>query len=259
MYSSSRIVRNLVMAAGIVALSSCQSTHTLVSVESSLVPMTVEWENLPDSRADRVVAPYKAAVDSIMLPVVGRSAMDMNSRKPESLLSNLVADVLRNATIPYFGKQADIAIINMGGLRGSLPQGEITYGHVYEILPFQNALCILQLNGKEIKELMQNIAGVGGEGVSNAQLVINDQRKLVRATIGGKPIEDNRIYTVSTIDYLAEGNDKMTAFLKARNKQTYPEATIRELFLNHLRTLAAEGKETTSQIEGRIEIISTQQ
>lgn len=252
MYSQIKTVRCIV-AAGLIALSSCQSPHSLVSIESSLIPMTAEWDHIADSKAAKAVAPYKTIVDSIMLPVVGRSAMDMYARRPESLLSNLVADILREATIPYTGRTADLAIMNMGGLRSSLPQGEITFGHVYEVLPFQNALCILQLKGKEVKELMQNIATVGGEGVSNIKLIISSDRKVISATIGGKPIEDECIYEVATIDYLAEGNDKMSAFLKAENKQIFPEATIRELFLNHLKTLESENKEISSQIEGRIE------
>lgn len=239
------------LIAGLIAFSSCRSSHQLVSVEGSLVPMSAEW-NKEESKGMKIVAPYKATIDSIMLPVVGRSAMDMNARRPESLLSNLVADVLRESTVPYTGRAADLAIINMGGLRNSLPQGDVTFRHVYEILPFQNSLCIIRLKGKDVRELMENIVAAGGEGVSNIKLIVNEKREVASVTIDGKPIDDNRIYEVATIDYLAEGNDKMTAFLKAESKQFFKEATIRELFLNHIRTLAAEGKEVTSQMEGRI-------
>lgn len=38
---------------------------------------------------------------------------------------------------------------------------------------------------------------------------------MLNATIGGKPIVDDQLYTVATIDYLADGNGRMDAFLQA--------------------------------------------
>ena len=41
---------------------------------------------------------------------------------------------------------------------------------------------------------------------------------MLNATIGGKPVVDDQLYTVATIDYLADGNGRMDAFLQARKK-----------------------------------------
>ena len=53
-----------------------------------------------------LLAPYKAKVDSIMYRVVGTAEMSMDKGAPESLLSNLLADVLRNAAAQVLGKPA---------------------------------------------------------------------------------------------------------------------------------------------------------
>ena len=64
---------------------------------------------------------------------------------PESLLSNLIADVLREAAVEVLGKPADMGLINIGGIRNSLTEGDITTENIYEILPFENSLCVLTM------------------------------------------------------------------------------------------------------------------
>lgn len=73
--------------------------------------------------------------------------MTMEKGGPESLLSNLVADVLKGAATQVLGKPADMGLMNMGGLRNILSEGEITCGNIYEILPFENSLCVVTLKG----------------------------------------------------------------------------------------------------------------
>jgi 2',3'-cyclic-nucleotide 2'-phosphodiesterase (5'-nucleotidase family) len=216
--------------------------------------MTVEWDSVPNPKAMALFAPYKAKVDSVMNPVIGVSAMDMTAERPESLLSNLIADVLRNSTTPYIDRPADVAVINMGGLRNSLGAGEVTYRNVYEILPFENALCILSLRGKDVKELMRDIMKTGGEGLSNVYLTVNKDMDIVDIRIGKDAIDDERLYQVATVDYLAEGNDRMTAFKKAEKRLCFKEATIRDLFIEYVKSETAEGRSLTSQKDGRVVI-----
>ena len=235
-----------------IILSSCKSNQ-LVAVEGSKIEMTSAWDR-EGSKAAAALISYKTTVDSLMMPVIGRSSMNMLPKRPESLLSNLVADVLRNAAIPYLGRPADIAIINIGGLRNSLAAGCITYGAIYEILPFENILCIITMKGRYVKELMRNIASVGGEGVSNIYLEIGKDREILSMKIGGEPINDERLYEVATMDYLADGNDKMTAFQKAEKRTCYENETIRNIFVRYIRAESAKGREIKSEIEGRITI-----
>ena len=256
MYSPLRYIHYIVLAGCILvsqSFLSCRSSQKISSIKGDMINISSQWDQVPDNKALTIVAPYKAKVDSIMSPIIGRSEMDMEAKRPESLLSNLIADILRNATIPHTGHPADLGIINIGGLRSSLNKGDITFGNIYEILPFQNTLCIVYIKGKNLKELMQNIVSVGGEGVSNLELIANKQ-EIVSVSIGGKPIDDEKIYEVATVDYLAEGNDKMIALQKAERKEYIETETVRELFLNYVKALNAEGKGVTSRIEGRIQL-----
>ena len=107
--------------------------------------------------------------------------------------------------------------MNMGGLRSSLPAGEITFETIYEITPFENTLCIIEMTGKDVRRLFEDMARVHGEGLSGAQLVISKDGKLLDAKVGGQELDDDRTYTVSTIDYLAEGNDHLDTFRKFKD------------------------------------------
>lgn len=162
------------------------------------------------------------------------------------------ADVLREAAVEVLGKPADMGLINIGGIRNSLTEGDITTENIYEILPFENSLCVLTMKGSAMKHLFENIAVRLGEGVSGIQLEISKDGKLLQASIAGKPVEDDRDYTVATIDYLADGNDGMTAFLQADKRECPDGATLRGLFMKYVEKQTAAGKKVTSRMEGRV-------
>lgn len=236
----------------IIFLSACGSSYKLVEVSGSKTEMNSTWDNPPDAAAMAVLHQYKEKIDSIMSPVVGRSSMDMPALRPGSTLSNLMSDVLRESAEKYLDMPADIGLINIGGLRSTLKKGDITYGDIYEILPFENSLCVLRMRGTVVKELMENVASVYGEGISNVKLIVSANKEILECTVGGQPIDDNRIYLVATLDYLAEGNDKLVAFREADQKFCRPDATVRQIFLDYVQQLTREGKEVTADEEPRI-------
>ena len=71
-----------------------------------------------------------------------------------------------------------MGLVNMGGLRNVLTEGAVTCGNIYEILPFENSLCVVTLKGVYLNHLFENIAARGGEGVSGVQLQITKDGKL---------------------------------------------------------------------------------
>jgi 2',3'-cyclic-nucleotide 2'-phosphodiesterase (5'-nucleotidase family) len=233
-------------------LTSCHTSYEVVKAEGDRIPMDSTWDAAPDAEAVALLAPYKAKIDSVMYSVVGTAEMSMDRYRPESLLSNLVADVLREAAVGVQGKPADMGLVNVGGIRNVLTEGPITTENIYEILPFENSLCILTMKGSAMKQLFENIAVRGGEGVSGIQLEISKDGKLLQATIGGKPVADEQVYTVATIDYLADGNDGMTAFLQADKRECPEGATLRGLFMDYVKQQTAAGKKITSRMEGRV-------
>lgn len=255
-------VKYLITAAlaGNFLFTSCRSVqetaahYELTEVKGGMIAIDSVWDARPDEVAAAVLKPYKEKVDAMMYEVIGTSEMKMDKGAPESLLSNLVASVLQQAAVRVLGKPADMGLVNMGGLRNILPKGDITVGAVYEILPFENSLCILTMKGAEMKRLFKAIASLHGEGVSGIRLEITREGELLNAAIGGKPVEDDRLYTVATIDYLADGNGSMDAFLQAEKRECPEGATLRGLFLDYVREQTAAGKAVTSRLDGRITV-----
>lgn len=251
-----RIFRGL-FGVGLIAvltlLTSCEYSYSVKSVEGGRVAMTEEFESV--TKNEEVLAllkHYKAGLDSLMTPVIGHAASDLYNCRPESPMSNLMADLLfRNCEV-FTGKKADVAIMNIGGIRGVLPKGPITCGNVFEISPFENVLCIVEMDGRTLYELFTQIASVHGEGISGANLVITEDGKLVSAKVGGKPIDLNKTYIVSTLDYVAEGNDKMVAFNKAKSKYFPNDCILRDLLLRYIQACEKANITINAKVEGRI-------
>ncbi len=241
----------------ITAMAACAASHYhVVSAERTVILIDSTFDAAPDEVAAAFIEPYSQVVDSVMRPVVGHSARYMAARRPESALSNLLADILVWAASGYDEKPV-MGVYNVGGIRAALPEGAVTYGDVLEIAPFENKICFLTLAGKDLLLLFENIAAAGGEGVSSGvELVITRDGRLAGARLHGKEIDPEADYRIATIDYLAEGNDKMDDFLSKKDFNSPQAATndTRYIISDYFRAKEKEGVVVDAKIEGRITI-----
>lgn len=212
------------------------------------IEVTSALDTRPSAEAAAIVAPYKASVDSLMAPVLGLSRVAMPVKRPESLLSNWAADVMVEGGTATGLEPADMGLINIGGLRNNMPEGIVRRGDVMLISPFENYMVVLEMKGSDLLELMKDIAAVKGEGVSSSvRMEITEDGKLLSCTIGGKEIDPHRIYTVATIDYLAEGNDKMYSLKKAVKRHDIG-ILARDIMMEYI----IKHRVIDSKLEGRI-------
>ena len=208
-------------------MAGCAPKHyQLTGVERTRIIVDSRYDRNPDEASVKFLAPYKRVNDSIMGPIVGRVAHNMHSGRPESDLSNLLADILVWAAKDY-GEKPVLGVYNMGGIRADLTKGNVTYGDVLDVAPFENKICFVTLTGEQLMELFRQIAATGGEGVSQGtELVITKDKKLVSARLHGQEIDPKADYRVTTINYLLEGNDKMSAFRQGTQKWLPPIRAI---------------------------------
>ena len=212
------------------------------------IEVTSALDENPSAEAAAIVAPFKASVDSIMAPPLGLSRVAMNPKRPESLLSNWAADVMVEGGTATGLEPADMGLVNIGGLRNNMPEGIVRRGDIMLISPFENYVVVLEMKGKDLLELMRNIAAVKGEGVSNSvRMEITADGQLLSCTIDGKEIDPHRTYTIATIDYLAEGNDKMYALKKAVKRHDIG-ILARDIMMEYV----IKHRVIDSKIEGRI-------
>lgn len=168
-----------------------------------------------DPKLVQVLAPALAQVKALQDQSLGLSVPKTLGRdyENESLLGSFLADSLRGI------EKADIALLNPGGLRADLKEGAITYGSVYEVLPFDNAISTLTLSGEELTRLLTAAYGSrkgvfqsSGIEVQLSRCPTADRLKVVKLE-GGKPVEPTKQYRVVMPDFLARGGDGLAPIL----------------------------------------------
>lgn len=232
-------------------IASCKpKQYAVVSETGQYIPVTKT--NHPDRKLQAFIGKYKSQMDTVMNQVIGQSDTYMTTGKPESLLTNLTTDVMMKIDKAHTdGKTVDLAFMNVFGIRAPIAEGPVTVGTIFSAFPFENSLVVVRLKGVYVKQLFDAIAKVEKSGVSgNVRLKIKN-KKVESATLNGKLVDDNKIYTIVTLDYLAEGNDGMDAFKKSESvEQT--GLTLRDYMLDYVKELTKENKKLTSKIDGRI-------
>ncbi len=246
----------ILAAASGMMLTACTTHYKLTNVSRTRILVDKTYDANPDAKAMAFLAPYKQKVDSIMGPVVGEVAHNMAASRPESNLSNLLPDIFIYMAKNY-GEKPDFAVYNMGGIRSAFAKGKVTYGDVLDVAPFENKICFLTLTGEKVKELFAQIAKRGGEGVSKGvELVITKDGQLVSARLNGKEIDPSAKYRVTTIDYLAQGNDGLVAFKSATDLNSPQEDSnnARYVIRDYFQEMMKQGIVVDAKVEGRIVI-----
>ena len=224
-----------------------------IAVDYRLLPVDARYDDRLDPDFAAKLMPYKNQVDSAMGVVLGHSAVDLIVDRPESTLSNWACDALADMARQRSGAKIDFAVGNTGGMRADIPKGVVTRGNVLQTFPFTNYMTIVKLKGSDVRDLFEQIAANGGEGVSReVQLVVKNGR-VAQLAIGGNPLDDNRVYTIATINFVAEGGDGMVAFRKALSREDYP-GFIFELYEDYLSRMTQQGLSIESVLDGRITI-----
>lgn len=244
----------LLAVPSVMMLTACSSHYQLTDVSRTRILVDKTYDAAPDAAAAAFLAPYKEAVDSVMGPVVGEVARDMAAERPESTLSNLLPDIFMHMA-QHYNEKPDFAVYNMGGIRAALSKGKVTYGDVLDVAPFENKICFLTLSGDKVLELFSQIAMRGGEGVSKGvQLVITKDGQLLSARVNGKEIDPQASYRITTIDYLAQGNDGMPAFKSGTdlNSPKDDKNNARYVITDYFREMMKAGKAVDAKVEGRI-------
>ncbi len=239
-----------------VMLTACKHHYEVAGIQRSRILIDARYDANPDQRAAEFLKPYRHKVDSVMGPIVGRSAKYMTAQRPEGTLSNLLADILVWAAKEY-GEQPAFGLYNIGGVRADLPKGNVTYGDVLDVAPFENKIAFITLKGDVLLDLFRQIASTGGEGLSHSvRMVITQDLQLKSVTINGQPIDPQKDYRIATIDYLLGGTDKMEAFKRGTDINSPKDASnnTRFIIMNYFREMTKQGREVDSNIEGRVTV-----
>ncbi len=239
----------------VAAVSSCSSVDQKKVVEGRVVPVDKDQMAEIDMAVDAVIETYRSSLSAEMSQVLAHSAQTMRKGTPEDLLNNFVADLVlekgQDRYLPDDGKAIDMCVLNYGGLRTSIPQGEITRSRIYELMPFDNEMVVLTISPEKTQELFEYIASRNvGVPLSGIQLGVKD-RKVASVSIRGEPFDMSRPYKVLTSDYLASAGDNMSFFVDPLNTELIG-MRIRDAIILHLEEQHKKGLMISSQLDGRI-------
>lgn len=211
-------------------------THHIASQKQ----ITIESSNSIDSSIYEFIIPYKDSLNKIMDQPIGSSSQILSSYKPESPLSNFVADLVLEAGINFIkthGEQQlpSVAVVNTKGLRAPLPQGTVTVGNIYEIMPFENSMVAVQLTGLQMQKLFDHMVSEGGDGLAGASFTMSPSQAN-EVLVNNKKMNDQNLYWVFTSDYIADGGDHYT-ILKESSNIIFSPFTIRNLIMKKVKEL----------------------
>jgi 2',3'-cyclic-nucleotide 2'-phosphodiesterase (5'-nucleotidase family) len=191
-----------------------------------------------DSNMVRFIAPYKDSLKRFTAGMVGKTDTGYFPERPSSNLGNLCADLIfffaDSCLKAQTGFSLDAAVLNLGGLRTALPNGEITMGNMYEVMPFENSVVVLKLNGSDVDSLFKHIIRRGGEPISGLKLEV-DEKMQYKAWLGQRRFDSRRDYWVATSDYLAFGGDGFAMF-KNPMQILYLKKTVRDVLIGGVQS-----------------------
>lgn len=203
-----------------------------------------------DQQVEAIIKPYRDSMMIEMNEVIGRCAGTFTKKQPESSLGNLLADMELEQARLVTQQPVDFAIINYGGIRiPQLPEGPITVGKVYELMPFDNLLVVVSIDGSMTRMLFQRMAEAGGIPIAGARYRISED-KAQDILIDGVPLDTTKFYRVALSDYLANGGDKLE-MLKGRPR-TETNVLLRDVFLAAIREKQQKGESLTPKTDGRV-------
>jgi 2',3'-cyclic-nucleotide 2'-phosphodiesterase (5'-nucleotidase family) len=153
----------------------------------------------------------------------------------ESPEGNLFTDLMLEAR-----PDAQVALTNGGGLRADLPAGTLTYGALFEAIPFDNRFAIVELTGKDLRTLVTSNLARGGGILSWAGLTARARCKAgkldVQIQVRGKPLDEVASYKLATSDFLVSGGDGLIGRLQLpESKIQVTSMIIREAVADVLR------------------------
>lgn len=203
-----------------------------------------------DSQIETLIHPYKAQLDSTMNLVLVKSDSVLTKNRPSSSLGNFVSDAIRSAAEKKIAHPIDLAIVNYGGIRlGMIATGNITLGKVYELMPFDNQIILLNIRGDSLAKVLDYIASQGGWPVSGVNFSIK-KNYAVNIFINNKAFDITQTYSLLVSDYIANGGDNLS-MLKNIPQQNL-NYLMRDALVDYLKDLNLQGQHLVGNNTQRI-------
>jgi len=220
-----------------------KDTKTISGYESPAINEGVlvtmfEDEFIPDEVIGDTILVMQEIAEEGMDEIIGEASM--NITKFGTGTQNLIGNLVCEAMIDYTG--ADFSFMNLGGIRDELLSGPISYRNVFNVMPFDNQIALIEVDGRFLKEIIETRVSGSRHGLRTAgiKVVINRKRenfnRISELLIGGEPWQADKIYKVATSDFLLQGNAGLALLTKVPETQiTRYEQGLRDVIVEYIR------------------------
>lgn len=215
-------------------------------------PVTIDstFDDIRDLRATQTIARYSEQIEPLM-EIVGYSEAEYDKGRPEGPLSNFAADVLRAIAEKKTGEKVDVSLMNMGGIRTSLPKGAVRVYDIVSIFPFDNSLLTFDIKGSDLRRFLdQMIARRRVEALGGVEMVITGN-KADKLLVNGEPIDDEHVYKFATINFLMDGGDGVVLSDVAFNRNE-TGIWVRDAIVEYLKDMMDRGEKIVLKTDGRV-------
>jgi len=232
---------------------SCKQTIHIAHITAFNKTIGSEKDSLPvNNDILELIAPYKESMEIEMTRTIGEIGLNMPKKKPESALTNWLGDVLYRQSKAISSMDIDFAMMNWGGIRlPSIQKGLITVGKVYELMPFDNYIVVVEVSGAKVMELFDLIAKSGGGWPLSEHVVLSiSDGSVVQSLVNGKEINPKQTYRIATSNFLAEGGDNLTMLLDQPRFEF--DEMIRDAIVKDIEQMTKQGVTIFAPESGRV-------
>ena len=214
------VLKHFVLLLTFISLIACSSQkYQVTKIEGKKIGLTEKQES--KTEIENYIKPYREHIDNQLNEVLAYAPETLEKSKGQyqTSIGNYLADISLQRANKIFqlreNKSIDACLLNHGGIRSIIPQGNVTARTAFEIMPFENSAIVVALKKEQILELAKYFIEVKKpHPLSGITFTIDKNNEAKNILIQGKPIEDDRIYYILTSDYLSNGGDNMTFFKK---------------------------------------------
>ena len=226
------------------------SGYETAALREGMMITLFEDEFIPDKTIGDTILTMQKIAEQGMDEVIGRAEtyISRDGVDAQNKIGNLVCEAMLEAT------GADFSFLNLGGVRGDLQQGPITYRNIFDVMPFENQVVIIEVDGEFLKNIIEMRVSGSRHGlrVAGVNVVYNRSRKdydrITKLLIGGEPWQKDKIYHISTTDFLLQGNAGLTMLTKIPEaKITRIEKSLRDCIVDYVKN----NSPVTAQIDNR--------
>ncbi len=213
---------------------------SLIEASSSVQPIDKELKE--DEDIKNFILPYAQKIDQEMNEVISYTEKSMfkTDSKLNTPIGNMMADAVFERISPIaqkkFSVELDGVLLNYGGIRSGISEGNITVKTAYDIMPFENEVVIVELTYEKMEALFDYLAKAQvAHPISGIELEIDSLAEIINKKINSKDLEKGKTYHIATSDYLLKGGDQMNFFLDHKKVYT-TDYKLRNLFIDYFKS-----------------------